>query len=260
MKKFLIPLFAFAFALHLFADTQKPEILTVRPDGSFSNTNVVGNLAGFAAAKAQSELAQAVADAAHTSATNTERIVRDGIAEIQAGAKIEYSDLFVWSAGAFSLSTNASCNIYSIVLNSSVTTNIGGVAHFAVDIKYWFSEDIGSYQPGVKYSTNLQGTNSWEMCVQDPPVGPFRDTTPQGLVTDNAYSTRSWLPESLAASFFKAFCNSQAPGTGVTLDIVGGIKGGFTGSLVFQLVGGQWLYIVFVHGIAIDFHVSEVGP
>lgn len=237
----------------------KPEILTVYPDGSFSNTNVVGNLAGFAEAKARSEMAQAIADAAHTAATNTEKIVRDGIAEVQAGAKIEYSDLFAWSAGAFSLSTNASCVCYKIILQDGIATNIDGVAHFAVDVKYRFSEDIGSYQPGVKYSTNLNATNSWVMCVQDDPIGPYRDTTVTPAV-DNAYMTRNWLPVSLKTAFFKAFVDSQAPGTGTTIDIVGRIKGGFTGQLVFQLVGGMWLYITCDGGVVTDIHTSEVSP
>ena len=259
MKHALLSLLSLASLLS-FAATTAPEILTVNPDGSFSNTNVVGNLAGFAEAKAASQVAQAVADAAYTASTNTAKIVRDGIAEIQAGAKIEYSDLFVWSAGAFSLSTNATCNVYHIELLPNVTTNIGGVAHFAVEIKYWFSEDIGSYQPGVKYSTNLNATNSWEMCVQDDPDGPFEDTTPGGLRVDNAYMTRNWLPTWLKAAFFKAFTDSEAPGTGMTLDIAGGIKGGFTGDIVFQLADGKWLYIHAQGGIITGFTVSEDAP
>lgn len=241
------------------AATTAPEILTVNPDGSFSNTNVVGNLAGFAEAKARSEMAQAVADAAHTASTNTAKIVRDGIGEIQAGAKIEYSDLFAWSAGAFSLSTNASCVIYRWTLHSEITTNINGVAHFAADAAYRFSEDIGSYQPGVRYSTNLNATNSWEECVQDDPVGPFTDTSVTPAV-EHAYSTRNWIPDSLRTAFYKIFVDSAAPGTGTTIDLVGKIKNGFTGSLVVRLFDGSWLYIECDGGVVTDIHTSEVGP
>ena len=238
---------------------QQPEILTVNADGSFSNTNVVGNLAGFMEAQAQSALAQAVAEAAHTSATNTERIVRDGIAEVQAGAKIEYSDLFVWSAGAFALSTNATCNIYNFELHKDVTTNISGVAHFAVDISYWFSEDIGSYQPGVKYSTNLDATNSWEMCIQDDAIGPFTDTTRSGITVENAYRTRNWMPLYLSSSFFKAFTDSAAPGTGVTIDLVGGVKNGFTGRIVVPPTG-KWLVVDVVGGVTTTIEARDTEP
>lgn len=245
----------------VFADAPaKPEILTANPDGSFSNTNVVGNLAGFAEAKAQSLVAEGIARAAHTASTNTERIVREGIAEIQAGAKIEYSDVFAWSAGAFSLSTNATCNTYKIAMHPEATTNISDVVHFAVDVSYWFSEDIGSYQPGIEYSSNLGATNSWTMCVQDDPIGPFTDTTPQGRTVENAYRTRNWIPKSLQSAFFKVFVDSAAPGTGMTIDIAGKIKGGFTGSLVVQLMDGRWLYIDVDGGVVTDLKVSEVGP
>ena len=260
MKKFLVPLFTFTLTIRLFGEAERPEILTVNPNGSFSNTNVVGNLAGFAEAKAQSLVAEGIAKAAYTAATNTTKIVRDGIAEIQAGAKIEYSDVFVWSAGAFSLSTNATCNIYKMVMHPDVTTNISGEAHIAVDISYWFSEDIDSYQPSIKYSSNLNATNSWTMCVQDDPVGPFTDTTPQGRTVENAYRTRNWLPKSLQSAFFKLFVDSAAPGTGMTIDIAGKIKGGFTGSLVVQLMDGRWLYIDVDGGVVTGLMISEVGP
>ena len=98
------------------------------------------------------------------------------------------------------------------------------------------------------------------MCVQDDPIGPFADTTPQGLAVQNAYLTRNWMPTSLQAAFFKAFTDSAAPGTGKTLDIVGGIKGGFTGDIVFQLVDGKWLYIHVQGGIITGFTVSEDAP
>lgn len=237
-----------------------PEILTVNADGSFSNTNVVGNLAGFAAAKAASEVATAVAEAAHISATNTEKIVRDGIAEIEQGQKIEYSDLFVWSAGAFSLSTNAACNVYSFAVSNNVTTNIDGVVHFAADISYWFSEDIGSCQPTVKYWKNLNATNTWELCVQDEPIGPFSDVTRWGLAVENAYRTRTWIPQYLQAAFFKVFTDSAAPGTGLTIDLVGGVTGGYTGELAFELRNGRWLYITVVRGVVTNIETKEVGP
>lgn len=258
MKAFQFLVACLCLTISAIAD-QQPEILTVNADGSFSNTNVVGNLAGFAAAQAQSAIAQAVAEAAHTSATNTERIVRDGIAEVQAGAKIEYSDLFVWSAGAFALSTNASCNIYHIEMHKDITTNVSGIVHFAVDISYWFSEDIGSYQPGVKYSTNLDATNSWEMCIQDDAVGPFRATIGPELTVDNAYRTRNWMPLYLSSAFFKAFTDSAAPGTGVTIDLVGGVKNGFTGRIVIPPTG-KWLVVDVDGGVITTIEARDTEP
>lgn len=249
MKR-LLSAFACCCTLAVFADATTnaaPEILTVYPDGSFSNTNVVGNLAGFAEAKAASDVAAGVATAAHTAATNTQKIVRDGIAEIQAGAKIEYSDLFVWSAGAFSLSTNAACVIHKLTMHNEITTNINGVAHFALDVTYHFTEDVGSYQPGVKYSTNLNATNSWEMCVQDDPIGPYTDETVTPPV-EFTYRTRNWMPRYLATAFFKAFVDSAAPGTGTTIELVGRVKGGFTGEIVVPPTG-KWLHINIDGGV-----------
>lgn len=232
-----------------------PEILAVNADGSFSNTNVIGNVAAFAAAEAASEVAQDVSKAAYTAATNAQQIVRDGIAEIQAGAKIEYSDLFVWAAGAMTLSTNAACNIYRFVPHQNITTNIDSVAHFAADIKYTFTEDIGSYVPEIRYQRNLNATNEWVNCQQDDPIGPYTDETETPAV-QNAYLSRTWIPAAYAHSFFKVFVDSAAPGTGATVSFVNGVTGGFTGEIVIPPTG-KYLHIKVVGGVVTNITAGD---
>ena len=95
--------------------------------------------------------------------------------------------------------------------------------------------------------------------MQDDPVGPFTDTSVTPAV-EHAYSTRNWIPSRLAAAFFKVFVDSAAPGTGTTIDLVGKIKNGFTGSLVVRLFDGSWLYIECDGGVVTNIHTSEVGP
>ena len=98
MKMMLATLAFLAAVLSASAEdrTGQPEALTVDRQGRFCNSNVVANVADFAAAKAQEKITEEAANAAHTVATNCERIVDEGIAEVQRGAKIEYSDGFMW--------------------------------------------------------------------------------------------------------------------------------------------------------------------
>lgn len=236
------------------ANTTAPEILTVNPDGSFSNTNVVGNITAFSQAEAASRVAQGVAEAAHTAATNTTQIVRDGIAEIQAGAKIEYSDLFVWAAGVVTLSTNTACHIYRFVPQQNITTNIDGVAHFAADIKYTFTEDIGSYSPDIRYQRNIDATNEWVSCAQDAPIGPYTDAEETPAV-ENAYLSRTWIPTAYQSAFFKIFVDSAAPGTGATIELVNGVTGGFTGEIVVPPTGSN-VVIKVIGGVVTDIRLE----
>lgn len=138
MKMMLATLAFIAAVLSSSAEdrTGQPEALTVDRQGRFCNSNVVANVADFAAAKAQEKITEEAANAAHTVATNCERIVDEGIAEVQRGAKIEYSDGFMWSVGAFQISSNAACNISKFVMQQSMRKTIDNVQHFACDIYY----------------------------------------------------------------------------------------------------------------------------
>ena len=136
MKMILASLVFLAAVLSASADdrTGQPEALTVDRQGRFCNSNVVANVADFAAAKAQEKITEEAANAAHNVATNCERIVDEGIAEVQRGAKIEYSCGFMWSVGAFQISSNAACNISKFVMQQSMRKTIDNVQHFACDI------------------------------------------------------------------------------------------------------------------------------
>lgn len=238
------------------------EILTVLPDGSFSNTNVTERFADRAFERAQEKIDQTVAASSYAAATNARHVVDAGLAEIAQGAYIEYSDLFVWSAGsAFSgKGTNSACRIYDIKLHPEITNFVDGVAHFAVDVSYWFAFDIGSYRPYVKYSTSYEATNGWTKCVQDAPVGPFEDVTPDGVTVANAYRTRNWCPVAWSGAFFKAFADADAPGTGEVLEIENGVKGGYTGEHVFPLANGKYLYLSSQGGVLTNLEVKDEAP
>lgn len=237
--------------------TGQPQILTTDRQGNFSDTNVVANVADFAAAKAQEKITEEAAKVAHAVGTNCTRIVDEGIAEMQRGAKIEYSDGFVWSVGAFSISSNAACNITSVSFNQSTRKTIDGVQHFAADFNYWFTEDIGAYVPEVRYVRNLNATNSWVVCEQEEPVGPFPTNITPVIRVDYAYSCRTWIPVAYASAFFKVFVDSAAPGTGATIDIIGRIKGGFTGDLEFELKDGSWLVLHVEEGLIVGWEVRN---
>lgn len=237
--------------------TGQPEVLTVDRQGKFNNTNVVANVAEFAAAKAQEQITEEAARVAHTVGTNCTRNVDEGIAEMQRGAKIEYSDGFVWSVEAFSISSNAACNITSVSFDQSTRKTIDGVQHFAADFNYWFTEDIGAYVPEVRYMRNLNATNSWVVCEQDEPVGPFPTNITPVIHVDYAYSCRTWIPVAYAQAFFKVFVDSAAPGTGATIDIIGRIKGGFTGDLEFELSDGSWLVLHVEEGLIVGWEVRN---
>ena len=237
--------------------TGHPEALTVDRLGRFCNSNVVANVADFASAKAQEKITEEAATAAHTVATNCERIVDEGIAEVQRGAKIEYSDGFMWSVGAFQISSNAACNIHKFIMQQSTRKTIGGVQHFACDIYYWFTEDIGSYVPEIRYMRNLGGTNSWVFCEQDDPVGPYPTNITAAIRVEYAYHCRTWVPVSFASAFFKVFVDSTAPGTGAVIDIIGKVKDGFTGDIEFELVDHSWLIIHVDGGIITGWEIRS---
>ena len=77
MKMMLATLAFFAAVLSAPAEDRigQPEALTVDRLGRFCNSNVVANVADFASAKAQEKITEEAANAAHTVATNCERIV-----------------------------------------------------------------------------------------------------------------------------------------------------------------------------------------
>ena len=252
-------LIALAFMLPAYGEdrTGQPEILTTDRQGNLSDTNVVANVAEFAEAKAQERITEEAAKLAHAVGTNCTRIVDEGIAEMQRGAKIEYSDGFVWSVGAFSISSNAACNISSVSFNQSTRKTIDGVQHFAADFNYWFTEDIGAYVPEVRYMRNINATNSWVVCEQEEPVGPYATNITPVIRVDYAYSCRTWIPVAYASAFFKVFVDSAAPGTGATIDIIGRIKGGFTGDLEFELKDGSWLVLHVEEGLIVGWEVQN---
>ena len=211
------------------------QVLTVDQHGVVSPPGYVAGLSDIAQAEAAAEVTRQSAELVDSTARAASNIVDQIVFALTGSIGFGYVTGHVVSfAGAVEISTNATSQIVYLDLGSAGTSNILEEAYTGHYVWHVYSESLGSY-PAIKYKTNLDATNSWEVAEYQS-TAEYTKTTINGVEYSVIYRSTVWLPSSYTSAFLMAFCESTGGGqAGGYFDVqtgfsIGG-QTGFTGDI-----------------------------
>lgn len=219
------------------------QYLMVDQHGVITPPGYAAGLDEIARAEAQAAAAQAAAQAVADATASASNVV-NGIVEVLTGS-IGFGYVTghtVSIAGVVEVSTNAAAQIVYCQFGQGAT-NIGGVAHTRHHVWHAYNEQMNSV-PAIKYKTNIESEDDWEF-VEYQSTAEYSGHTVNGTLYETVYRSTIYIPSSLDAAFFLAFCEIQGGGSGGGMFTVEngfsiGGKVGFTGTL--QSDGLWWIY------------------
>lgn len=193
-----------------------------------------------AQAAAVAATAQAVRDATSAASNTVDEIVSVLTGSIGFGYVTGHT---VSIGGVVEVSTNAAAQIVYCEFGAGGATNIGEVAHTGHYIWHAYSEQMNT-MPAIKYKTNLESTNAWEL-AEFQSTAEYNSHTVNGAEYETVYRSTVYLPSSLDSAFFLAFCEIAGGGSaGGMFRVENGFsiggKTGFTGTV--EREGLWWTY------------------
>lgn len=235
----------FLAATHLSQPGTKMQYVMVDEFGNVNPSNVLSTIAEMVTIENALIVARESAIAQSNAFVAAQKVTSDLTEAINNNAVTIYQHDYVYSLGeAVTVSTNCQCRIYKFAAKQGVY-NIDGINYDASDIYYGFTEDIGSLTPEAKFKDSLGGdTIDWEIIRADTPELQNHSFEQNGDVYAFCYKMRVYIPHEFNSVFIKVFTEITAQqGDGSTLDIVNGIKDGYTGTVSFgdttiEFVGG----------------------
>lgn len=238
MKRFFLAFAVSALAFSTaFADdeqvgnTVSNRVIMVDENGNINVPGVLATTAQLTTNETMLVLAQAAAEAAAQAANEGTNIVQGVVSEIMASQLIVYRRGFNDSFGTITVfSPNDDVVITGITLPDIISD--GGL--LAVDITYAATLDVQSVAPGFLYSSTLvQKSDMAEMSSSniDPPEQIASEViTQNGKTYSYSYKVRIWVPQE-DTGFFVLYMDADEPdGDGSAVNLVGGVKGGITGT------------------------------
>lgn len=235
----------FGAAVKISNPATKRQYVMVDENGNVTPSNVLYTIAKSVTIENELIVARQSAIAQSNAFVSAQKVTADLTEAINNNAVTIYQHDYVYSLGeTVTISTNTLCRIYRFDAKQGVY-NFDGVDYDASDVYYGFTEDIGSLTPEAKFKDSLGGnTIDWELVLADPPVAQSHSFEANGDVYAYCYKTRLYIPCLYKSMFIKIFTEITAQeGDGSTLDIMGGVKGGFTGTVTYgdttvEFVGG----------------------
>jgi hypothetical protein len=223
----------------------KMQYVMVDEFGNVKPSNVLSTIAEMVTIENALIVARESAIAQSNAFVTAQKVTADLTEAINNNAVTIYQHDYVYSLGeAVTVSTNCQCRIYKFAAKQG-RYNLDGIDYDASDIYYGFTEDIGSLTPEAKFKDSLGGdTIDWEVIRSDAPELQNHSFEQNGDVYAFCYKMRVYIPHEYNSVFIKVFTEITAQqGDGSTLDIVNGIKDGFTGTVTFgdttiEFVGG----------------------
>lgn len=213
------------------SNTVSNRVIMVDENGNINVPNVLATTAQLTTNETMLVLAQAAADAAERAAYEGTNIVQGVVSSIMASQLVIYRRGFNDSFGTITVFSPDDDVIITGISLPDIITDDGLLA---VDIQYASTLDVASVAPGFLYSsTCVRKSDMEEMSSSniDPPE-PIQSEiiTREGKTFSYSYKVRIWCPQE-DAGFFCLYMDADEPdGDGSAVNLVGGVKGGFTGT------------------------------
>ncbi len=244
MKTFLTFLFFVAWVIALMCHAYAGQYLMVDQNGNIQPSGYAAGLSEIAAAEAQAAEAQAAAALVGQTTAAASNVVNDVVDALTGAIGFGYvTGHTVSFSGAVEVSTNATAQIVFCQFGAAGSMTTNGVAHSGHYIWHAYSEAMNT-MPAIKYSRELDGTNTWEFCEYQSTV-EYANETVNGVTYETVYRSTVWVPSAYDSAFFLAFCEIYGGGAaGGVFDVIGGFKiggkTGYTGTI--QRDGLYWVY------------------
>ena len=221
--------------------------------GNINPSNAVATVAEATATATRLAAAEVAAVAYTNAEAQTEAAVDDLAAAIIGQSLVVYEDDFMYSLGdAIAISTNCHCRIYDFKAKVSQVT-VDGVLCDRSWVYFGFTENIGSLTPVAQFKDSLSRDIDWGEITCGTPEVQDHSFVVNGESYDYCYKMSVDIPHTYSAAFLRVYTEITAQvGDGSVLNIVGGISGGYTGTVAFGTNS-----VEFVGGLAVE---PEVAP
>lgn len=226
----------------------RQQYVMIDQHGNITPSNAVATVTEAAATATRLAAAEVAAVAYTNAEAQTAAAVDDLAAAIIGNSLVVYEDDFMYSLGdAIAISTNCLCRIYRFDAKVSQVTT-GGVLCDRSWVYFGFTENIGSLNPVAQFKDSLSQELDWDEITCGTPEIQDYSFTSNGDSFEYCYKMSVDIPHTYSTAFLRVYTEITAQvGDGSVLNIVGGIAGGLTGTVVFGNTS-----LEFIGGLAVE--------
>lgn len=226
----------------------RQQYVMIDQHGNITPSNAVATVTEAAATATRLAAAEVAAVAYTNAEAQTAAAVDDLAAAIIGNSLVVYEDDFMYSLGdAIAVSTNCQCRVYRFDAKVSQVT-AGGVLCDRSWVYFGFTENIGSLNPVAQFKDSLSQELDWSEITCGTPETQDYSFTSNGDSFEYCYKMSVDIPHTYSSAFLRVYTEITAQvGDGSVLNIVGGIAGGLTGTVVFGNTS-----LEFIGGLAVE--------